>query len=234
MKSGSDTIRNRTRDLAACSAVPQSTAPSRAPLSKFWWNIFLWFRRERKKCYNKKFVTRVRMRMIMVFPVVDFIFLEDLWRVQRSHTATFISTLGSSCDGEVRINWSRFDSMRHQSTHDIWSSEGTDYDSDQHVRERLAISQREIQILLWRSSRVSVEDKSNVSGRNVRLSLVGGSTPRRHSCSESSSRRFSLPFHPKLLERLSRRLRAKACILRTDNCTYIARMQCIQNDYSFT
>jgi hypothetical protein len=35
MKKSDDTIGNRTRDLLACSAVPQPTAPSRAPgLSK--------------------------------------------------------------------------------------------------------------------------------------------------------------------------------------------------------
>ena len=31
MKNSSDTIGNRTRDLQACRAVPQSTAPPRAP-----------------------------------------------------------------------------------------------------------------------------------------------------------------------------------------------------------
>ena len=31
MKKSSDTIGNRTRDLLACSAVPQPTAPPRAP-----------------------------------------------------------------------------------------------------------------------------------------------------------------------------------------------------------
>jgi len=31
MKNSSDIIRNRTRDLAACSAVPEPTAPPRAP-----------------------------------------------------------------------------------------------------------------------------------------------------------------------------------------------------------
>ena len=31
MKNSNDTIRNRTRDLLACSAVPQPTAPLRAP-----------------------------------------------------------------------------------------------------------------------------------------------------------------------------------------------------------
>jgi len=33
MKNSSDTIGNRTRDLPACSAVPQPTAPPRAPRS---------------------------------------------------------------------------------------------------------------------------------------------------------------------------------------------------------
>ena len=32
MKNSSDTIGNRTRDLPACSAVPQPTVPPRAPL----------------------------------------------------------------------------------------------------------------------------------------------------------------------------------------------------------
>jgi len=31
IKISSDTIRNRTRDLLACSTVPQPTAPTRAP-----------------------------------------------------------------------------------------------------------------------------------------------------------------------------------------------------------
>ena len=35
MKNSSDTIGNRTRDLPACSAVPQSTAPPRAPFTKY-------------------------------------------------------------------------------------------------------------------------------------------------------------------------------------------------------
>ena len=33
VKNSSDTIGNRTRDVPACSAVPQPTAPPRAPLS---------------------------------------------------------------------------------------------------------------------------------------------------------------------------------------------------------
>ena len=35
MKSSSDTIGNGTRELAACSAVPQPTVPPRAPGCKF-------------------------------------------------------------------------------------------------------------------------------------------------------------------------------------------------------
>jgi hypothetical protein len=118
--------------------------------------------------------------------------------------------------------------MRHKSTRDIWSSEGTDFDSDQHVRERLAISQREIQILMGRCSSVCVQGKCAVSGRKIRSSLGGGYTPRRYSCSENSSRRFSLPFQAKLLESLSRHLRAKARNLRTANRAYSARMHFIQ------
>jgi hypothetical protein len=34
IKNSDDTIRNRTRDLPACSAVPQPTAPPRAPFSR--------------------------------------------------------------------------------------------------------------------------------------------------------------------------------------------------------
>jgi hypothetical protein len=42
MKNSSDIIENRTRDLTACSAVPQPNAPSRAPYCKVWqdkWQI---------------------------------------------------------------------------------------------------------------------------------------------------------------------------------------------------
>jgi hypothetical protein len=42
MKSASHIIGNRTRDLAACSAVPQSTEPSHAPLCKFHVKYFSW------------------------------------------------------------------------------------------------------------------------------------------------------------------------------------------------
>jgi len=38
MKNSSDTIGNRTRDLPACSAVPQPTAPPRAPYNTVWCN----------------------------------------------------------------------------------------------------------------------------------------------------------------------------------------------------
>ena len=38
MKNCSETIGNRTRDLPACSAVPQPTAPSNAP-NKKWLNV---------------------------------------------------------------------------------------------------------------------------------------------------------------------------------------------------
>jgi len=36
MKNSSDTFGDRTRDLSACSAVPQPTAPRRASLSSHW------------------------------------------------------------------------------------------------------------------------------------------------------------------------------------------------------
>ena len=37
MKNSSDTIGNRTCDVKACSAVPQPTAPPRAPTCMLWW-----------------------------------------------------------------------------------------------------------------------------------------------------------------------------------------------------
>jgi hypothetical protein len=40
LKNSSDPIGNRTRDLPACSAVPQPTAPPRTPISTFVDNIF--------------------------------------------------------------------------------------------------------------------------------------------------------------------------------------------------
>jgi len=39
MKNSSDTIVNRTRDLPTCSAVPQPTAPPRAPNYKKRWPV---------------------------------------------------------------------------------------------------------------------------------------------------------------------------------------------------
>jgi len=41
MKKSNNAIGNRTRDLLACSAVPQPTAPPRAPLSNCtYWQIY--------------------------------------------------------------------------------------------------------------------------------------------------------------------------------------------------
>ena len=37
MKNSNDTIGNRTRDLPACSAVPQPTALPRAPIIRYIW-----------------------------------------------------------------------------------------------------------------------------------------------------------------------------------------------------
>ena len=42
MKNSSDTIGNRTRDLSACSAVPQPTAPLRAALYFVFKNFFVY------------------------------------------------------------------------------------------------------------------------------------------------------------------------------------------------
>ena len=39
MKNSSDTIGNRPRDLPACSAVPQPTAPPRTPFLYFFFNV---------------------------------------------------------------------------------------------------------------------------------------------------------------------------------------------------
>jgi len=43
MKNSNDTIGNRTRNLPACSAVPQRTAPPRAP--PYWGPIHIWRQR---------------------------------------------------------------------------------------------------------------------------------------------------------------------------------------------
>jgi hypothetical protein len=39
MKNSNDTIGNRTRDLPACSAVPQPSAPSRAPVNHIYTDL---------------------------------------------------------------------------------------------------------------------------------------------------------------------------------------------------
>ena len=41
MKNSNDTIGNRTRDLPACSAVPQPTAPPRSPVKQFAYPILM-------------------------------------------------------------------------------------------------------------------------------------------------------------------------------------------------
>ena len=54
MKNSNDTIGNRTRDLLACNAVPQPTAPPRAPLSNGKKAIFpgVGVRRPGRKAYD--------------------------------------------------------------------------------------------------------------------------------------------------------------------------------------
>jgi len=46
MKNCNDTIGNRTRDLPAYSAVPQSTAPPRAPIIYAYIYLFIYLLRE--------------------------------------------------------------------------------------------------------------------------------------------------------------------------------------------
>ena len=41
IKNSNDTVGNRTRDLPTCGAVPQPTAPPRAPLQRLYGTIFL-------------------------------------------------------------------------------------------------------------------------------------------------------------------------------------------------
>jgi hypothetical protein len=41
MKKSNDTIGNRTRNLPACSAVPQPTAPPRAPQNKVTYIVYI-------------------------------------------------------------------------------------------------------------------------------------------------------------------------------------------------
>jgi hypothetical protein len=48
MKKSNDTIGNRTRDLPACSVVPQPTAPPRAPNLQ----LYLWKQNEKFKCFS--------------------------------------------------------------------------------------------------------------------------------------------------------------------------------------
>jgi len=53
MKDSSDTIRNRTRDLPACSAVPQPTAPPCAPLQYYSFTLFSQERSVTIEIYNR-------------------------------------------------------------------------------------------------------------------------------------------------------------------------------------
>ena len=53
MKNSNDTIENRTRDLPDCSAVPQPTAPPRAPTDVLLLNIRLMdTQNEVRGCHN--------------------------------------------------------------------------------------------------------------------------------------------------------------------------------------
>jgi hypothetical protein len=54
MKNSNDTIGNRTRELPACSAVPQPTAPPRAPRNK------------KKKNKGKEFTRKEQQKMLQV------------------------------------------------------------------------------------------------------------------------------------------------------------------------
>jgi hypothetical protein len=63
VKNSSDTIGNRTRDLPACSAVPQPTAPPRAPYPVCTYNfcvsymfLFQYQKRQRKCKYVRKYI----------------------------------------------------------------------------------------------------------------------------------------------------------------------------------
>jgi hypothetical protein len=93
MKNSNDTIGNRTRDLLACSAVPQPTAPPRVPFSSLQRN------RERKKSvlfysvvssWNSQF----KCAMFMVTPFKSIqttvpLFRSDSGLLRTSCTASF-------------------------------------------------------------------------------------------------------------------------------------------------
>jgi hypothetical protein len=51
MKNSSDTIGNRTRDISACSTVPQPTAPPRTPGITEDSNIFINYSQSRKSLH---------------------------------------------------------------------------------------------------------------------------------------------------------------------------------------
>jgi len=77
MKKSSDTIGNRTRDLPACSAVPQPTAPPRAPItSQYLFKLLNIIRVIMFRLYYKKIDTThlvsewSRRRLILLIKLV--------------------------------------------------------------------------------------------------------------------------------------------------------------------
>ena len=92
MKNSKDTIANRTRDLPAFNAMPQQTAPLRAPLSSLQRN------RERKKvCYFPAWCLPVTRRLNTMFMLTPFksiqttvpLFRSDSGLLRTSCTASF-------------------------------------------------------------------------------------------------------------------------------------------------
>jgi hypothetical protein len=64
MKNSNDTIGNRTRDLPACSAVPQPTAPARAPVGKV---ISLKYHVCQTGSYEKRYCTLLSIHLAVDF-----------------------------------------------------------------------------------------------------------------------------------------------------------------------
>ena len=89
MKNFIDTIGNRTHDLPACSAVPQPTAPSRAPFII---------------CNYRYFKSRVRYRIVDILYRLVAIQPRNngIFHVSAGHPAPFLL---STVDHFVRVKW---------------------------------------------------------------------------------------------------------------------------------
>ena len=135
MKNSNDTIRNRTRDLPACSAVPQPTAPLRAPLLTevtnkvimTHWQYYVYHYTQTQNENNLSFMwTAMKFAQLLaqgLYPVQNFIqivcivlqrrdvkrsltnFINFLPLLQRNRERNFFIIKPTRCTNFTNLSW---------------------------------------------------------------------------------------------------------------------------------